>query len=786
MTDPFAGFTQDDDQFGDYAEGSPTPQFNSSMDAGVGSTRPMEQPSKLKQLFQYLTERERQKQQRLQANPVREIVRGVGNAAMPYSLGGITRTITGEETSPGFMPDPTPARIVKGVVNAPLGAAKFATEANERFLPGLPTPADIAVSPFTEGPVQGSFNREILTPSIKGVNRVFDENFNPSITGEMIGETIATGGVAPLKTGIAASGRLKALLMGTGKGMASGGLGAAISPEEVSGEEYWERTTPKVIMGSTLGGGSTALGEILSPAIAKYMNATQRGGYQRPDPKLPPRPQRMEPQLPPEAERFEREAAMFDIPTDASNIPGAPHYVTTLGKTLKDSTIMGLGEHVKAKSQAATKAGVRLAKTAENMGRLAPFEKLSKPSPGREATYNKLQEQLAKIGNKSTPGELLKMQANIRLYNAKVDADRVAGGIASQADALGPMKMDDLMSKIGKIKADYIKKYGDKANQSVLRSIDDTVKSLQGTADKEIPTGLLDEFGRELTKTAKGAPPATFSRAKAVRSVNNAELKRFTTGENALVSKEEAVPLTQINEALEDAMRGHVKQNPELAARYDRFLNQYKRTVVPFKNPEIAAALAETSKPQEVYSRIATALPEGQEGQKMLDAIGGLKGRKLMTSEWLNDVIRYSGAGGEGAGRTTPTLADASRGLQNQVNPRRALERVNNTLRQLNTILPENTPERKHIDSYFRVISRMPELAGSPSSKLQWTDVWLRAPLTVTRGLLTSDKGKKFLLAASQFKNQAAFDKYVSENLPLVLGAQTSTDKLKSLLGSEK
>ena len=111
MTDPFAGFTQDDDQFGDYAEGSPTPQFNSSMDAGVGSTRPMEQPSKLKQLFQYLTERERQKQQRLQANPVCEIVRGVGNAAMPYSLGGITRTITGEETSPGFMPDPTPARI---------------------------------------------------------------------------------------------------------------------------------------------------------------------------------------------------------------------------------------------------------------------------------------------------------------------------------------------------------------------------------------------------------------------------------------------------------------------------------------------------------------------------------------------------------------------------------------------------------------------------------------------------------------------------------------------------
>lgn len=761
--------------------------YDSSMDAGVGTTKPMEHPGMATRLIRYLTERERQKQQRIQSNPLKELVSRVGNAAMPYSLGGLYRTVTGEEKSPQALPDPTPAGMAKGITNVPLGIAKFGAEARDKYLPSIPSPADMVTAPFVQGrPMTGSFNREVLTPAIAARNKIYNSLFNPSATGEGAGEMIATGGVGMLPEGVRGASYLKSLLMNAGKGVVSGAAGAAMSPEEATGEEYWGLTYPKAVIGGTLGGGSALIAETLSPAAAKYMNATRRGEFKRPDPKLPPAPQSMEPQLPDAARAYEAEAAMFDIPTDASNLPGAPHYVNTLGKTLKDSTLMGLGEHVKAKSEAATRAGLRIAGTTEKVGRLAPFEELSKPSPGREATYNKLKEQLSKISNKSTPGELLKMQANIRLYNAKVDADRVAGGIASEADALGPMEMGGLLSKLNSIKNNYVEKYGEKANPSVLRSIDETISSLAGTSDKEVPTGLLDEFGWELTKTVAGEPPASFSRAKSVRSINNAELKRFTTGENALVSKEEAVPLTQVNEALEEAMRGHVAQKPDLSKRYESFLNQYKRTVVPFKNPEIAAALAETSKPQEVYSRIATALPEGQEGNKMLNAIVGLKGRKLMTSEWMNDVIRYSGAGNETTGRTVPTLADASRGLQNQVNPRRALERVNNTLRQLNTILPQGTPERQHIDAYFRVISRMPELASSPSAKLQWTDVWLRAPLSVTRGLLTSDKGKKFLLAANKFKNQAAFDKFVSENLPYVIGAQTSSDKLKTLLGGEE
>ena len=185
------------------------------------------------------------------------------------------------------------------------------------------------------------------------------------------------------------------------------------------------------------------------------MNATKRGKFKKPDPKLPPAPQSMEPQLPDAARAYEAEAAMFGIPTDASNLPGAPHYVTTLGKTLKDSAIMGLGEHVKAKSTAATKAGVRMAKTSSNMARLAPFEELRMPSPGRESAYDKLLEGLEKVNNKTTPGELLKLQANIRLYNAKVDADSVSGQIASEADALGPMKLDDLLGKLESIKKGY-------------------------------------------------------------------------------------------------------------------------------------------------------------------------------------------------------------------------------------------------------------------------------------------------------------------------------------------
>ena len=758
-------------------------QYDSSMDAGVGTTKPMEQPGMATRLIRYLTERERQKQQRIQSNPLKELVSRVGNAAMPYSLGGLYRTVTGEEKSPQALPDPTPAGMAKGITNVPLGIAKFGAEARDKYLPSVPSPADMVTAPFVQGPMEGSFNREVLTPAIAARNKIYDSLFNPSATGEGAGEMIATGGIGMLPQGIRGASYLKSLLMNTGKGVVSGAAGAAMSPEEATGEEYWGLTYPKAVIGGTLGGWSAFLSEALSPAAAKYMNATKRGEFKRPDPKLPPAPQSMNPQLPDAARAYESEAAMFDIPTDASNLPGAPHYVLTLGKTLKDSAIMGLGEHVKLKSQAATNAGVRMAKTASNMARLAPFEDIRRPSPGREGAYGKLVESLDKVNNKTTPGELLKLQANIRLYNAKVDADSVSGQIASEADALGPMKLDDLLAKLESIKEGYVTKYGDKANQAVLNSIDNTISSLKGTADKEVPIGLLDEFGRDITRTAKGTPPASFSRAKSVRSVNNAELKRFTQGENALVSKEEAVPLTQANEAIEEAMGKHLEKSPELSERYTRFLNQYKRTVVPFKNPEIAAALAESGKPQEAVQRISSALPEGQEGLKMLDAIGGLKGRKIMSSEWLNDVIRYSGAGNETTGRTVPTLADASRGLQNQVNPRRALERVNNTLRQLNTVLPEGTPERKYIDAYFRVISRMPELASSPSSKLQWTDVWLRAPLTVTKGLLTSDKGKRFLLASSKFGNQAGFDKFVSENLPYVIGSQTSSDKLKTLLG---
>ena len=189
--------------------------YDSSMDAGAGTTKPMEHPGMGTRLIRYLTERERQKQQRIQSNPIRELVSEVGNAAMPYSIGGLYRTVTGEERSPQALPDPTLAGMAKGITNVPLGVAKLGAEARDKYLTSVPSPADMVTAPFVKGPMEGSFNREVLTHTIAARNKIYNSLFNPSATGEGAGEMIATGGIGMLPEGVRGASYLKSLLMNT-------------------------------------------------------------------------------------------------------------------------------------------------------------------------------------------------------------------------------------------------------------------------------------------------------------------------------------------------------------------------------------------------------------------------------------------------------------------------------------------------------------------------------------------------------------------------------------------
>jgi ribosomal protein S18 acetylase RimI-like enzyme len=229
-------------QFIDDAEGVPTPQHgNSSMDAGVGSNKPFVEPSTTDKLKAALVKRANLLKGYTPLGPA-------GYAGMAY------RAVTGEV--PKYLPEPTAEGALKGLSNVATGTARLGAET------GKAVSGALGITPLEK---MYAAQADLAKRGAQGANRIYSEQAQPSVTGEMIGESVPgmlTGGPV---------GASRSLLTRMGVGAGEAALGAMSSNPQADAEtspEYWEKQKELV-------GPSTLLGAAL-PAATAALNPLSR------------------------------------------------------------------------------------------------------------------------------------------------------------------------------------------------------------------------------------------------------------------------------------------------------------------------------------------------------------------------------------------------------------------------------------------------------------------------------------------------------------------------------
>jgi len=219
------------------AEGAPTPQHgNSSMDAGIGSNRPFTEPSTADKLKAALMKRANLLKGYTPLGPA-------GYAGMAY------RAVTGEV--PKYLPEPTAEGALKGLSNVATGTARLGAEVGKAGFGAL------GITPMEK--FYGA-QADLAKGAAQGANRLYQEQAQPSVTGEMIGESVP--GV--LAGGPVGAGRGLLTRMGLGAGEAAiSGMASNPQASAETSPEYWEKQKelagPAAAIGAAIPVGTAAL-----------------------------------------------------------------------------------------------------------------------------------------------------------------------------------------------------------------------------------------------------------------------------------------------------------------------------------------------------------------------------------------------------------------------------------------------------------------------------------------------------------------------------------------------
>jgi hypothetical protein len=447
------------------------------------------------------------------------------------------------------------ADLGKGVVDIARGPHQFATHVLNKF--GAVSDAD--------------------TKYIDLMNRIFEENFNRNITrgAPSTGLQIAGSAAVPGGRVSANAGRLRT----AAETVALGAAGGASQPVN-SGEDFFTEKAKQTAAGAVAAPVIGAVASGTGKMIGKTVNAI-RG------------------QMSPEARAVVEAGQKYEVPLtygDITRKPGAQKHEVRM----EEVPGLGMADFRQGQHDKARAAALKIA------------EDLKQAFKGQKPAAIQDIELAAKQGDDYAR----KILDQIR--NAGDDPDRVMQAAIGLQDFRTKAEAEQLYNKI----AYLVTKNGLAGDDVPLGGFRDALQWAMGdTASAVIKNKPVISLLREIEGSLAGDQPMTFDRARRLRSDLSRIIRSYRENENTIIGKEGVGYLERLRGALEGDMQEFVDQAgvPEIQAAARAADEYYKNSRVPFKDALLTYA-SNMNEPDQIFQLFIQA-GKGDRAQKFYDAI---------------------------------------------------------------------------------------------------------------------------------------------------------------------
>jgi hypothetical protein len=563
--------------------------------------------------------KEREKMRRLGDNPLGYIGSAIGDTAVGMANPGTivrgAREMFSDEPLgiEEYLPDPTVGRVAKGLlVDTPLGMGQLAANIGG---------SDEAAMRMNQAATMS--------------NEYFNERLRPSASGEIMGQMLpylGTGG-GPAMAGPAQQLTGGARLLNAAKvGAQRTGIGAGLSapmvdPNADSRGEYLGNMAGRMAVGGTLSAGLPLLA-----SGASWLGRTIRG-------KKVPRP-----------DLAGGQKAMAEMEAEGVS--------PTVGQATGDPKILANEEEFLARSEKfqnwkleqAQKAKAKAESSVDKIQRIARENKWDdmteinkaamNPKHPRHAKALEIKDEIASAGVDAD--SIIQASGKQRYFNKKIEADKLASEADAAARPYGNVDVSSAASDMSRLGEQV------ESNTAITDGTRSLIKRMAGgltKASSSRPTRVpevKDVYGT-VTKEAQVIGDAipegptqdtTFSGMRSMLS----ELNKQIAAESKTVSPS-GVSIKHLQDAaniVKNAMKAHADKHPALADKYNKFLDFYKKDIVPYKDATFGKALA-----AEDATKAGKILMEGDLAQKKryFELLGD-KGKATARAKLVTEAVK--------------------------------------------------------------------------------------------------------------------------------------------------
>ena len=264
----------------------------------------------------------------------------------------------------------------------------------------------------------------------------------------------------------------------------------------------------------------------------------------------------------------------------------------------------------------------------------------------RAAKAGELLRQIEGLGETKEMGRLLQTSMGIKALSEKIHSD----SLFAQRDALAKgvnVDVSHTIKTIDDIIADAAEgspnasKWPDSDKNNLIPKLKELRESLANTSKTTSnPTGLVDQFNKDIVNTTTKETPNTFQGMSKTRSDLGDEVSKFYKGNNAEMGEKGAANLQRVKEALANDLSDSAQKsgNPALAAADTAAKTHYSKMAGTLKDPDIVKALT-SEKPDEILGAFIKANSGGTDRAKLLYGALDPKGRASVVAALFDNAM---------------------------------------------------------------------------------------------------------------------------------------------------
>lgn len=280
-----------------------------------------------------------------------------------------------------------------------------------------------------------------------------------------------------------------------------------------------------------------------------------------------------------------------NVPVFASDAAGNG-FIKKVTEGLEDVPILGVRAERKGQMQAASDAAAQVIddlkqKMINASPNLGGIQKIA--DSGDSIRRKTAQSILSDVQNAGDDwNKIIQNSGNLKLYNAKLEADNKYN------------KLEELANQ-----------YGNVGKDNTLAALDN---SISGASESVLPDKtLINQL--QILKNNIASKDLNYSQMRQARSQVGNLITDYYKGANAAVGSEGAGYLQNVKNAISSDMDNFAKNGaPELKQAWQDADSFYKKNVVPYKDTQLAKALTGDS-PDEIYNKFITrGTVEGDKG----------------------------------------------------------------------------------------------------------------------------------------------------------------------------